>query len=131
MSTTADARPISEVPASEGALVLSAFRKVALALGLTLQQQAALLGVSRATASSWKTTPGGDPDKLDRMALFVGIYDLAGQAFPGERGAEGWLTRPNTAPLFGGEAPLAFLLQGRFEHLYRTYDHLRALVQLW
>lgn len=131
MSTTAEARPMRQAEPSEGALVLSAFRKVALALGLTLQQQAALLGVSRATAGSWKATPGGDPDKLDRMALFVGIYDLAGQAFPGERGAEGWLTRSNTAPLFGGEAPLAFLLQGRFERLYRTFDHLQALVQLW
>jgi hypothetical protein len=43
-------------------LALSAFRKVARVLGLTQEEQAALCG----------------PDlDLDRLALFVGIYDLA------------------------------------------------------
>jgi uncharacterized protein (DUF2384 family) len=115
----------------DGALLLSAFRKVAGALGLTLPEQAAILGVSRATVAGWKTMPGSDPDKLDRMALFIGIYGLAGQAFPGERGAEGWLRRPNGAAVFGGAAPLDLLLNGRFEGLLRTYDHLQALVRIW
>ena len=115
----------------DGDLLLSAFRKVAAALGLTLPEQAAILGVSRATVAGWKTSPGADPDKLDRMALFVGIFGLAGQAFPGERGAEGWLRRPNTAPPFAGKAPLELLLAGRFESLLRTYDHLQACVRIW
>ena len=115
----------------DGALLLSAFRKVAGALGLTLPEQAAILGVSRAAVAGWKAVPGNDADKLDRMALFVGIYGLAGQAFPGERGAEGWLRRPNAAALFGGAAPLDLLLKGRFEGLLRTYDHLQALVRIW
>ena len=115
----------------EGALLLSAFRKVAAAMGLTLPEQAAILGVSRATVAGWKTLPGSDPDKLDRMALFIGIYGLAGQAFPGERGAEGWLRRSNTAPAFDGEPPLTLLLRGRFESLLRTYDHLQDLVRIW
>lgn len=119
------------LPAGDGPLLLSAFRKVAAALGLTLPEQAALLGVSRATIGGWKHGPGSDPDKLDRMALFVGIYDLAGQAFPGERGAEGWLRRPNRASLFAGDPPLRLLLQGRFESFYRTHDHLQALVRVW
>jgi uncharacterized protein (DUF2384 family) len=115
----------------DGALLLSAFRKVAGALGLTLPEQAAVLGVSRATVGGWKVTPGSDPDKLDRMALFVGVFGLAGQAFPGERGAEGWLRRPNTAGLFAGKPPLELLLKGRFESLLRTYDHLQAGVRVW
>lgn len=118
-------------PARDGDLLLSAFRKVAAALGLTLPEQAAILGVSRATVGGWKATPGSDPDKLDRMALFVGIYGLAGQAFPGERGAGGWLRRPNTAALFAGKPPLDLLLAGRFESLIRTYDHLQTLARVW
>lgn len=98
----------SEAQTRDGDLLWSAFRKVAGALGLTLPEQAAILGVSRATVGGWKTSPGADPDKLDRMAFFVGIYGLAGQAFPGERGAEGWLRRPNDAALFGGAAPAAW-----------------------
>jgi uncharacterized protein (DUF2384 family) len=128
-------RPAAEAQAgavmSDQALVLSAFRKAAGALGLTLPDQATLLGVSRATLGGWKTTPGNDPDKLDRMALFVAIFGLAGQAFPGERGAEGWLKRANTASLFGGKAPLDFLLCGRFEGILRTYDYLQAAVRVW
>ena len=112
-------------------LLLSAFRKVAGALRLTLLEQAAILGVSKNTIGGWKVTPGNDPDKLDRMALFLGIFDLAGQAFPGERGAEGWLRRANTAVLFDGKAPLELLLGGRFESLLRAYDYLQAAVRLW
>lgn len=124
------AKPRS-IQKEEGALLLSAFRKVAGALGLGLVDQAALLGVSRATIAGWKAAPGLDPDKLDRMALFVGIFDLAAQAFPGERGAEGWLRRPNTATIFDGDAPLTHLLKGRFEALLRTYDHLQSLARVW
>lgn len=115
----------------DGELLLSAFRKVAARLELTLPEQAALLGVSRATIAGWKGAPGPDPDKLDRMALAVAIYGLAGEAFPGERGAEGWLRRPNQAAPFLGEAPLDLLLKGRFESLLRTHDHLQALVRVW
>ena len=121
----------AETQAADGPLLLSAFRKVAAALGLTLPEQAALLGVARATLAGWKAAPGGDPDKLDRMALVVGIYGFACQAFPGERGGEGWLRRPNQAAPFEGRPPIAYLLEGRFEHLLRTCDHLRALVRVW
>jgi len=131
MPTVAPAPVFLDVQQEDGPLLLSAFRKVSAALGLTLPEQAAILGVSRATVGGWKTAPGHDPDKLDRMALFVGIFGLAGQAFPGERGAEGWLKRPNTVDLFEGKAPLDLLLRGRFESFYRTYDHLQTLVTVW
>ena len=131
MQKVANDPTVMDASSTDEELLLSAFRKVAAALELTLPEQAAILGVSRATVAGWKATPGADPDKLDRMALFVAIYGLAVQAFPGERGAEGWLRRPNTAPLFGGEAPLAGLLKGRFERLLRTSDHLQALVRVW
>ena len=116
---------------ADGTLLLSAFRKVAQALALSLDQQAAILGVSRARLARWKSAPGPDPDKLDRMALFVGIYQHAGESFPGERGAEGWLRRPNAAEPFGGGSPLELLVKGRFESLFRTYDQLRAQVRIW
>jgi uncharacterized protein (DUF2384 family) len=131
MSTLALPANLAHGEPQEADLLWSAFRKVAAVLGLTLPEQAALLGVSRATVAGWKASPGNDPDKLDRMALFVGIYGLAGQAFPGERGADGWLRRPNTTPLFAGAAPLDLLLRGRFESLLRTHDHLQSCVRVW
>ena len=131
MASLANRKANTEAPQPDAVLLWSAFRKVAAALALTLPEQAALLGVSRATVAGWKATPGNDPDKLDRMALVVGIYGLAAQAFPGERGGEGWLRRPNTAPIFAGGSPLALLLEGRFVSLLRTHDHLQALVRVW
>lgn len=131
MTCAAMERGVAGNQPDDGALLLSAFRKVAAALGLTLPEQAAILGVSRATVAGWKDVPGNDADKLDRMALFVGIFGLAGTAFPGERGAEGWLRRPNTAALFAGEAPLDLVLKGKFEALFRTYDHLKGLARVW
>lgn len=116
---------------SNEALLFSAFRKAAVALGLSVPDQAAILGLSPAALAGWKAAPSNDPDKLDRMALFVSIYGLAGQAFPGERGAMGWLQRANTASIFGGESPLKFMLVGRFENLLRTSDHLQVLVRVW
>jgi hypothetical protein len=116
---------------ADGALLLSAFRKVAGLLRLTLPEQAAILGVSRAALGGWKTTPGPDPDKLDRMALFIGILGLASQAFPGERGAEGWLRGTNLDPVFKGKSPLDLILEGKFESLIRTYDYLQAAVRVW
>lgn len=129
-ATAHDPKSLNAQP-PDGALLLSAFRKVAEALGLKLPEQAAILGVSRATIAGWQTTPGQDPDKLDRMALFIAIYGLAGQAFPGERGAEGWLRRPNRAKPFEGRPPMDLILEGRFESLIRTYDQLKTLVRLW
>lgn len=92
-------------------LALSAFRKVAGVLGLTPEEQAALGGLDH------------DLD-LNRLALFVGIYDLAVQV-----GGEGWLRRPNTAATFGGQAPLDLLLQGGSPQL--VYDYLQAAHRTW
>jgi hypothetical protein len=98
MSDLALRTRIQPAPTPDGELLLSAFRKVAAALGLTLPEQAAILGVSRATVAGWKTAPGADPDKLDRMALFVGIFGLAGRlAAPTEHRA-GLRRRPPLGP---------------------------------
>jgi uncharacterized protein (DUF2384 family) len=131
MATSTKRAGVSGRQEHDGALLLSAFRKVASTLGLTLREQATVLGVSRATVAGWKVAPGSDPDNRDRMALFVGIFALAGQAFPDERGAEGWLRRRNTAALFGGMPPLDLIIQGRFESLLRTHDHLQACLRIW
>lgn len=116
---------------SEEDLLFSAFRKVTKALDLSLPDQASILGVPPAVVAGSRITPSSDPEKMDRMALFVGIYGLAGRAFPGDRGAIGWLQRGNTAAIFGGASPLNFLLIGRFENLQQTYDHLNVLNGDW
>jgi len=115
----------------EATLLLSAFRKVAEAIGLTRQEQAVVLGVHEAVLSGWTAVPDREPSLLDRMAFFVGAFGLAGKAFPGERGAVGWFRRPNTDPIFQGRPPLDLILQGRFEDLVRTYEYLKGCGRVW
>jgi hypothetical protein len=50
-----------------------------------------------------------------------GFYYLGG-------GAVGWLTRPNTAPVFGGRRPLDIVLAGQVQPVI---DYLQAAVWLW
>ena len=64
---------------------------------------------------------------IDPVALLV-IYHLAGTAFPGGGGAVGWLTRPNTAAVFGGEPPINLVLRGGTQPVM---DYLRAAETLW
>ena len=89
---------LPEIPAK-------AFRSAATALSLTAEQAA----------------------QIDQGALLV-IYHLAGTAFPGGGGAVGWLTRPNTAPGFGGQTPLDLVLKGDTQPVI---DYLRAADWLW
>ena len=118
--------------AQKTTLLISAYLKVASTLGLTLSNQAAILGVSQRTVGRWKTSPPVNaPDKLDRMAVFMELYGLARQACPGKRGAVEWLRRPNTSPMFHGRAPLDLILDGRLESLTRVRDHLTSCVRIW
>jgi hypothetical protein len=87
-------------------LVRSAFGKAVEALGLTADQAA----------------------QVHDQAQILVIYHLAGTAFPGGGGAVGWLTRPNTALVFGGRRPLDMMLAGQVQPVI---DYLQAAVWLW
>lgn len=118
-------------PMNEGRLALSAFHKICAVLDLTMKERAQMLGVSRSTLRRWKARACKDPDKLDRMALFVRIFDLAAQAFPGPHGGQGWLRRPNEAQIFGGKTPLSMIMNGRNEKLIRVCDYLTVALRTW
>lgn len=127
-----DPTPPSTPPSEEERIRLfSAFRKVASALELSRAEQAKLLGVSKSTVARWKVVPPSNPDRLDQMAMFVRMFDLAAQASAGEHGASEWFHRVNHGPVFGGRTPLACLLEGRTETFIRILEHLEAVVRIW
>lgn len=115
------------------AIAFKAFVAMADALGLTWDQRCLLLGVPRTTYHRWVTHGVGttDRDKRDRLAYLLATYHYAGTAFPGGGGAKGWLTRPNTHPVFDGIRPLDRLLRGGMEDLLAVHRVARAAEALW
>ena len=114
-------------------VAFKAFVAMADALGLTWDQRCLLLGIPRTTYHRWVANGVGttDRDKRDRLAYLLAIYHYAGTAFPGGGGAKGWLTRPNTHPIFDGICPLDRMLKGGMDDLLAVHHVARAAEALW
>jgi Protein of unknown function (DUF2384) len=94
----------------------------------------ALLGVdSRSTyyellkrARESKEVKGLSKDQLDRLSYLLGIYEATRVLFPhSEESRDEWVSRANTAPLFGGRSPVDMMRSGMIG-LYQTFAHLTA-----
>ena len=122
-------------PDREDVAIGPAFRAVvgmADALGLSGAERCALLDVPRSTYHRWLSHGiKADRDKQDRIAYLLGIYHLAGTAFPGAGGAKGWLTRPNPHPAFRGGRPLDRMLGGRMEDLFEVFSVVKSAEAIW
>jgi Protein of unknown function (DUF2384) len=94
----------------------------------------ALLGVdSRSTyyellrrSRESKEVKGLSGDQLDRLSYLLGIYAAVRVLFPhNEASRNEWISRANTAPLFGGRSPIEIMRSGMIG-LYQTFAHLVA-----
>lgn len=94
----------------------------------------ALLGVdSRSTyydllkrARESKEVKGLSKDQLDRLSYLLGIYAATRVLFPhSEQSRNEWVSRVNTARLFGGRSPIEIMRSGMIG-LYQTFAHLVA-----
>ena len=92
----------------------------------------ALLGVdSRSTyydllkrARETKEVKGLSRDQLDRLSYLLGIYEAIRVLFPhSEESRNEWVSRANTASLFGGRSPLE-IMRSSMIGLYQTFAHL-------
>jgi hypothetical protein len=110
------------------AVAFRTFLAVTERLGLPVKDRLALLGIAKSTYTVWlrrleRDLRDLDPDKLDRMAYVLGIYELAGIVFPD---GVAWLSRANQAPVFQGRRPLDRMLDGRMEDLIETLSYLKT-----
>jgi len=94
----------------------------------------ALLGVdSRSTyyellkrARKSKEVKGLSRDQLDRLSYLLGIYAATRVLFPhSQESRNEWVSRANTAPLFGGKSPVE-VMRSSMIGLYQTFAHLVA-----
>lgn len=126
---TADKTPAITPVTDASALAFRTFLAVSERLALPVRERLALLGIAKSTYTVWlkrmeqEDLRDVDGDKLDRMALVLGIYEMAGAVFPD---GVAWLTRANRAPAFQGRRPLDRMLDGRMEDLLETLSYLKT-----
>ncbi|MCU1137077.1 MULTISPECIES: MbcA/ParS/Xre antitoxin family protein [Stenotrophomonas] len=112
-----------------GGPALRTFFNLAKAWGLTTEQERVLLGQpSRTTYFRWKQGTVGDVgrDVLERISYLLGIYKALHIIFPSSEQADGWVKRPNTAPLFNGMSALERMCGGQVVDLYVVREYLDA-----
>ena len=117
-----------EVQARLSPAAIPAFFKIADAWALRDERARQLLGgVSNGVFYQLK---GGraktlDQDKLTRISLVVGIFRALNILYDRPL-ADAWVTRPNANPMFGGEAPIAYMIRGGVPALTRGRQLLDA-----
>ena len=126
------ASPVSEsVQAGAG---LRTFARIAGRWKLPATDAMALLGVeSRSTyyellkrARGGRELKGLSKDQLDRLSYILGIYEAIRVLFPhSEETRDGWVSRANSASMFGGRSPLE-TMRSSMIGLYQTLAHLAA-----
>lgn len=70
-------------------------------------------GISNGPYYTWKKNPERllDPDVLTRISYLVGIFKALNILY-GEKLADEWVQLPNTNRIFGGRAPLDYMMRG-------------------
>jgi hypothetical protein len=109
---------------------LRTFFRIAQAWGLRASEQIQLLGnPPKSTFYRWRQAPNTvtlAQDTLERISYIFGIYSALQVLLPRPEAADGWVKRPNAAPLFGGKSALQRMLSGHVADLYVVRQYLDA-----
>ena len=137
MRASAVRKPPGTAPATDGLQAgagLRTFARIAGRWKLPATDAMALLGVeSRSTyyellkrARESREVKGLSRDQLDRLSYILGIYEATRVLFPhSEETRDGWVSRANTAQMFGGRSPLE-IMRASMIGLYQTFAHVAA-----
>ena len=96
---------------------------------LSAQDARVLLGnPPESTFYKWKSGQVGQigRDVLERISYVLGIYKALQILLPNATSADGWIKRPNAAPVFGGRSALDLMLSGNVADLYLVRQYLDA-----
>ncbi len=87
---------------------------------------------ARSTFHGWLKAARADEkitlsvDTLTRLSALLGIHQALGVLHEREADAIAWLRRPNLATVFGGDTPLALMVEGGIDGLLTTRRFLDA-----
>jgi hypothetical protein len=120
-----------EVAAEKQKVYLKAVSRAFAFWQLTNQESADLFDVPIAT---WNRMKAGkfrgrlDRDKIIRASLAVGLFKGLGTVFNGPV-QNGWPKHANSNPLFNGQTPLAFMIDGGIPAMMETRNYVDAVAQ--
>jgi hypothetical protein len=114
---------------------LRAFFNIARDWKLSVDEQLILLGSpGRSTMFKWRGAPGTarvPRDTLERLSYIVGIYKSLQILLPLHEAADGWVRKPNAAPLANGGSALERMLGGNVSDLVAVRQYLDAVRGGW
>lgn len=114
---------------NHGPAALRTFFRIASAWQLSPTDARLLLGSPPpSTFYKWKS---GDVrtvprDLLERLSYLLGIYKALQILLPSPAAADGWVTKPNAAPLFAGRSALDVMRSGNVADLFLVRQYLDA-----
>ena len=111
---------------------IRAFFKIAERWGVSgTDQQALLGGISRSTLQRWKRDQDAllTVDQLERISYLLGIHKNLQILLPTT--ADGWVKRPNAAPIFGGRTALELMVAGGITALREVRLYLDGQAGGW
>lgn len=124
------ARPEAGLASREaGQALLRTYFNIADAWRLSAREAMTLLGLrSRSTYHVWKEGKSGplSRDTVERISYVLGIYKALQILLPEPSAADGWIRRPNKAPLFGGKPAIDRMLSGNVADLFVVRQYLDA-----
>lgn len=97
--------------------------------GLTDAQKISLLGnPGRTTFYKWKAqeVKSLSKDQLERISYIIGIHKALRILFPSNESCYRWVTKANSAPLFGGKSAMDRMLSGNVSDLFVVRQYLDA-----
>ena len=110
---------------------LSAFLRIAQHWRLSAAEQRTLLGsIPESTFFKYLKQPQSarlSADALERISHILGIFKSLNILLPRPEAADGWIRRPNQAPLFKGRSALEYMMSGRFEDVIAVRRYLDTM----
>lgn len=120
-------------PATHSAGALRTYFNIVSEWRLADDDARALLGVAKTTFNRWRDNPEKarlSPDQFERLSYVFGIYKDLQILFSDRETADGWMNRPNDAPLFGGRPPMTRFRRGLVADLFLARAYLNQAIQV-
>lgn len=100
------------------------------AWNLSEEEEGGLIGSEAGAVLRWREKPEEAPNSaVARISALLGIFRAINTLLPQATSADGWIRRPNQAPLFGGRSALSLMIEGGLPAMRQVRQYLDG--EIW